>query len=592
MDSTKLILPNWSRQTCLLHDETGALVKVEDPGGSIVYTLRADGQPKKITAPGNAITSFEYDEYGRKSAIIDPSAGKQTFTENYNADGTCISTVTDAQGRTISTTTDKYGRVTNVNKPEFSTTYTYNEDGQIEQEEYSNGRFKSFEYDKYGRLIFSIEGEKGLATKITYDDQGNISSVKYGTLSNPLGGQITENYIYKNGYNTEIKVNDDKSIWKLVEENDLGQPTKVVTGPLERTYSYTVFGLPTRRTVGNIQDFSYNFDTHTGNLLSRTDNTRHITETFKYDQLNRLSQIGTQQVEYTDNGNIIRMPDVGAMTYGNTAKPYQVTSLTPMGISVPVRDQQITYTSFQRPDSIMENGYTAFFNYDAEGERTSMTLKKGSDYISTKYYVSAKYESDDNYVERLYLGGDAYDAPAVCINNYGELLIYYIARDYLGSITHIINEDGTLKQELSYDAWGRLRNPDTQQVYTAGEEPELFLGRGYTGHEHLPWFGLINMNARLYDPILGRFLSPDPYVQMPDGTQSYNRYSYCMNNPLVYVDKDGKFWHIVIGAVIGGLFNWISHGCNFNAKGLGYFATGAAVGALSAMGGCLVSGDI
>ena len=584
--------------TTKTYDETGALVKVEDPGGSIVYTLRADGQPKKITAPGNAITSFEYDEYGRKSAIIDPSAGKQTFTENYNADGTCISTVTDAQGRIITTTTDKYGRVTNANKPEFSTTYTYNEDGQVKQEKYSNGGFKSFEYDKYGRLVYSIEGEysiegkNGIETKITYD-QGNISSIEYLPVSNPFGANFTENYIYKNGCNTEIKVNDDKSIWKLVEENDLGQPTKVVTGPLERTYSYTVFGLPTRRTVGNIQDFSYNFDTHTGNLLSRTDNTRHITETFKYDQLNRLNQIGTQQVEYTDNGNIIRMPDVGAMTYGNTAKPYQVTSLTPMGISVPVRDQQITYTSFQRPDSIMENGYTAFFNYDAEGERTSMTLKKGSDYISTKYYVSAKYESDDNYVERLYLGGDAYDAPAVCINNYGELFIYYIARDNLGSITHIFNEDGALEQELSYDAWGRLRNPDTQEVYAPDKEPELFLGRGYTGHEHLPWFGLINMNARLYDPVLGRFLSPDPYVQMPDGTQSYNRYSYCMNNPLVYVDKDGKFWHIVIGAAIGSIANLLANWNNIEGfwDGFTTFITGAvAGGATAATGGAAGAG--
>ena len=581
--------------TTKTYDETGALVKVEDPGGSIVYTLRADGQPKKITAPGNAITSFEYDKYGRKSAIIDPSAGKQTFTENYNADGTCISTVTDAQNRTITTTTDKYGRVTNVNKPEFSTTYTYNEDGQIEQEEYSNGGFKSFEYDKYGRLIFSIEGEKGLATKITYDDQGNISSVEYLPLSNPFGANFTENYIYKNGCNTEIKVNDDKSIWKLVEENDLGQPTKVVTGPLERTYNYTVFGIPTRRTVGNIQDFSYNFDTHTGNLLSRTDNTRHITETFKYDHLNRLSQIGTQQVEYTDNGNIIRMPDVGAMTYGNTAKPYQVTSLTPMGISVQVRDQQITYTSFQRPDSIMENGYMAFFNYDAEGERTSMTLKKGSDYISTKYYVGAKYESDDNYVERLYLGGDAYDAPAVCINYYGELFIYYIARDYLGSITHIINEDGTLKQELSYDAWGRLRNPDTQQVYAVGEEPELFLGRGYTGHEHLPWFGLINMNARLYDPVLGRFLNPDPYVQMPDFTQSFNRYSYCQNNPLKNVDRNGKFIFTTLTSFLCPMLlpigiqtdiGWITGGINaLNERGtfIGGALQGAFLGAANGL---------
>lgn len=68
------------------------------------------------------------------------------------------------------------------------------------------------------------------------------------------------------------------------------------------------------------------------------------------------------------------------------------------------------------------------------------------------------------------------------------------------------------------------------------------LGRGYTGHEHLTWFGLINMNARLYDPVLGRFLSPDPFVQMPDFTQNFNRNSYCLNNPLVYVDENGNMF--------------------------------------------------
>ena len=123
-------------------------------------------------------------------------------------------------------------------------------------------------------------------------------------------------------------------------------------------------------------------------------------------------------------------------------------------------------------------------------------------------------------------GGDAYSAPAVYVKEAGLWKMYYICRDYLGSITHIANADGTLKAEYSYDAWGRLRNPVTQAAYAPGTEPALFLGRGYTGHEHLPWFGLINMNARLYDPALGRFLSPDPYVQMPDFPQNFNRYSY------------------------------------------------------------------
>ena len=50
------------------------------------------------------------------------------------------------------------------------------------------------------------------------------------------------------------------------------------------------------------------------------------------------------------------------------------------------------------------------------------------------------------------------------------------------------------KMEYSYDARGKLRNPATQVAYTPGTEPALFLGRGYTGHEHLTWFGLVNMN--------------------------------------------------------------------------------------------------
>jgi len=121
----------------------------------------------------------------------------------------------------------------------------------------------------------------------------------------------------------------------------------------------------------------------------------------------------------------------------------------------------------------------------------------------------------------------------------------------------VANADGSLKQKLSYDAWGRLRNPATQVAYTPGSEPVLFLGRGYTGHEHLPWFGLVNMNARLYDAALGRFLSPDPYVQMPDFSQNFNRYSYCLNNPLIYIDPSGEWFVLddLIAAVIGGAIN-------------------------------------
>lgn len=93
------------------------------------------------------------------------------------------------------------------------------------------------------------------------------------------------------------------------------------------------------------------------------------------------------------------------------------------------------------------------------------------------------------------------------------------------------------------DAWGRFRDPTTQKVYSFDTEIYPVLGwRGYTGHEHLPIFALINMNARLYDLVVGRFLSPDPYVQSPDFSQNFNRYSYVLNNPLRFMDPNGEFF--------------------------------------------------
>lgn len=104
--------------------------------------------------------------------------------------------------------------------------------------------------------------------------------------------------------------------------------------------------------------------------------------------------------------------------------------------------------------------------------------------------------------------------------------------------------------------------------------------RGYTGHEHLTAFNLINMNGRFYDPTLGRMLSPDNYVQEPGYTQSYNRYAYCMNNPLKFTDPSGDYWQIIAGIIGGGAIGYLVGQAN-NAKGwemAGYVAGGALLG--------------
>ncbi len=94
------------------------------------------------------------------------------------------------------------------------------------------------------------------------------------------------------------------------------------------------------------------------------------------------------------------------------------------------------------------------------------------------------------------------------------------------------------------------------------------------------------MNGRVYDPLDGRFLSPDNYVQQPTNSQNFNRYSFCINNPLKYTDKTGNWFGIddLVAAAIGGTINWAMNGCRFDAKGLGYFGAGAAAGDLALYG--------
>ena len=94
------------------------------------------------------------------------------------------------------------------------------------------------------------------------------------------------------------------------------------------------------------------------------------------------------------------------------------------------------------------------------------------------------------------------------------------------------------EQSLSFDAWGNLRNP---QTWSGSPNNLPRFDKGFTGHEHLYNFGLINMNGRVYDPFMSTFLSPDNHIQAPDNSQNFNRYAYCLNNPLKYTDPDGEF---------------------------------------------------
>ena len=291
--------------------------------------------------------------------------------------------------------------------------------------------------------------------------------------------------------------------------------------------------------------------------------------------------------EEAPDGNIVRKGDAGEMVYTNPNRPYAVTGNTPEKEACIHSGLQVGYTAADRPAWIEEGSRRAEFTYNALFDRVRMRMIEEGKTVYTRYYLGGNYEvhcDSSGTEERLYVGGDCYEAPALFVKKEGKTDIRFLHRDYLGSILQVADNKGKIIEENSFDAWGSRKDPDTQEIYTGTEAPSLMTGRGFTGHEHLYGFGLIHMNARLYDPILGRFLSPDPYVQLPDFTQAMNRYGYCMNRPLCYVDKNGEIigW-IIAGALIGRAINVATHWDNIGSVGqfFGYFGVGAAAGALA-----------
>ena len=128
----------------------------------------------------------------------------------------------------------------------------------------------------------------------------------------------------------------------------------------------------------------------------------------------------------------------------------------------------------------------------------------------------------------------------------------YFHKDHLGSIATITDETGAVVERLSYDAWGKRRFPNGQDDPTGSISSQTT--RGFTGQEELADVGLVHMNGRVYDPLLGRFGTPDPTTESPFSTQGWNRYSYVGNSPLNFTDPSG---YCFAGCFWQGPFKWL-----------------------------------
>jgi len=533
----------------------GLITKRTDPGGTIVYKYFPNGNLRSTIAPGGVTTSMTYDRNGNRLTITDPSAG--TVTNTWYGTGQ-LKTQQNGRGQTTTYTYQSDGLLdyyTTSPSDEGLTDYSYTTKKQLSNITTPDGVSRSYTYCTDGRDSIISESIGGVSNEVrfSYDIKGRLYR-KY------FNGTDYEQYDYdtNNGYLYRIQFNG-ATVWELTTMDEYLRVRQANIGATSSSWGYDGNNLLSQINATGVQRYDYSFNADDGNLTYRTNFLKNKTDSFKYDndKLDRLtSVIGPQNlsVGYTanKNGNILSKSDAGTYAYDNT--PYAVSGIT-NGQNISTTEQDITYYSFEKVKKITEGTKTADFIYNADHQRIRMILKDNGTTTKTRWYFGGSCERElvgTTVTQYIWIGGDAYTAVAVAKKvGTGSWTVYNIFRDHLGTITHLKNGTNPA-DEYSFDAWGRRRDKD-DWTYTLTSEPFLFADRGFTGHEYLEDFKLYNMNGRLYDPVVGRFLSPDPYVQSSDNSQNFNRYSYCLNNPLKYNDPDGEFFLGTILTFVGDL---------------------------------------
>jgi len=441
------------------------------------------------------------------------------------------------------------GRLCNVSDPSGTTAFTYDEMGRV------------FESAK------TVDGTT-YTTTTTYDDAGRVATISYpqnnGTVSYDYDGPALKRV--KEGTTTFVEYADF---------NEMGQATKAsynnsrvvttysyaangVTCP--RSHNYRLCSLTTQQDSTPLQELSYSYD-DIGNVVDIFD-TNSGDQSFEYDDLDRLTQASgpytTQVYDYNEIGNMLSNTRVGSYDY-NSSLPHAVTSAGGNSYTYDANGNMtsvsgnvsriITYDGENRPVQIQANGQTTTLIYDGDGGRVKKIV--GS---ATTLYIGKHYECASSGACKRYVFAGGQRIAEVLVANPSDVSYYH--PDHLGSSSVIsFNNYPSDYQRLTYYPYGETytnsnSHPTSQQV-----------DYKFTGQMLDDSTGLYFYNARYYDPVLARFISPDTFIPAAGNPQAFNRYSYVLNNPLVYTDPSGNFAiipliaAIIVGATVGATIN-------------------------------------
>ena len=398
--------------------------------------------------------------------------------------------------------------------------------------------------------------------------------------------------------------------WRATERDAEGRVTRSVAGnglATSRRHdpaSGELLSIRTGVSWNPLRDWVYEHN-DAGSVRSREDRVNGLRESFSYDGLDRLVRADASAdpssptrpaayrsaVDYTYDarGNILSRTGAGSYAYDPRGRLASVTapdgsssaySYDANGNTLSGGARSMRWTSRNLLAGVARGGSALRFAHAPSGARHRQEEGPPGAAERVTHYMGAAYQ-------RVEAGGSASHRHHVFAG--GRLVAVvvrpasptasapssrYLHHDALGSVDLVTDHRGRVAAHQAFSPFGERRGPIAHPAARASPGAAALVAaatpRGFTGHEELASVGLVHMNARVYDPAAGRFLSPDPVVQSAHDGQSHNRYAYARNNPLKYVDPSGH--------------SFLSRVARFVRKHARTIASIAATVALSAVG--------
>lgn len=567
---TTRVVDALGKQSTQIQDASGRTARSLDHNGyGQTIDYNAFGNPVRVQDTlGNTLQSSTYNIHGVRTALTDMDMGSWGYAPN--ALGEIVSQ-TDAKAQTTSFVFDGLGRMTQRTEAEGTSNWTWGTSAHNSVGAKYIGTLKSISGPGYSETYTrdalarpsstTVNADTAYQIDYSYNTLGQLETLTYPTSTS--GYRLKLDYDYQSGQLLRVKDFNAPStvFYQVGAVNPASQVTQlsIGSGTLVTNRQFdAVTGLAKSFQTGvgggsGVQNLSYTWDA-AGNLTQRQDLNQSVSETFYYDNLYRLDysqRNGSTNLDLSFDamGNITSRTGVGNYTYHATKK-HQLASTSngwsfthdANGNQTAGRGQTITPTSYNLPSTITATGVSSQFWYtpDRGYYKQQATYVDGT---STTMYIGGILEKVTSSSATQYRHMIRAPGATVIVSRSttGWNTTFYATQDHLGSSSAVTDAAGALLVNSSFGAYGERRGANWAGAPSSGDWAQIAntTRRGYTEHSMLDNLSLIHMNGRVQDPVVGRFVSADPYIDAGLGTQGWNRYGYLGNRSLSATDPSG-----------------------------------------------------